>query len=149
MSTNGSNGDDGSEWPKDPGKTLETDSDRPKPASHLREAEDTRPSVEDLVGADMPFEPLPPPMESKHWDRVKGRWVRDGVSIPPDPTIATLPPQPIDTASSAPGRSTPAANAKVVVPDDLDAPVPRWALVIVALMFGIGLGVGLLFTLAH
>ena len=101
---------------------------------------EARPSVEALVGADAPFEPLPPPEDARHWDRVKGRWVRDGVSIPPDPAGGTMPPEPFQVAPPQP--SPPA------VPDDHDAPVPIWGLVIVAAMFGVGLAMGLLFTMA-
>ena len=58
-------------------------------------------------------------------------------------------PQP-GTPPSQPGPSSPApSSAANVATDDIDAPVPKWGLVIVALMFGVGLALGFLFTVAH
>jgi hypothetical protein len=156
MSGNDDDEGTGAQMPRD---TVGCDADARLPLSSPDADVDTRPTVEALVGADMPFEPLPTPDTGRRWDPVKGRWVRNGIAIPPDPGMATMPPQSMDSdpdfdpagaaphEEQAPDWNESFASPAPAEPDDIDTPVPWWGLLIVAAMFGIGLALGLLFTL--
>lgn len=94
-----------------------------------------------IMGADAPCAPIVPPPPTRRWDAELGRWVREGISIPPDPA----------GVSYAPSTEPALTRADLELPptqpvDDLDAPLPSWVLPLVAAMFVVGLALGLLFT---
>ncbi|MEZ4317345.1 MAG: hypothetical protein R3F61_07565 [Myxococcota bacterium] len=145
---------------KDPGRTLTSSSELHRPAAPGRVA--GLPPVEALVGADAPCDPIPAPPEDRKWDSESGRWKRRGIEIPPDPAGMTYPPGTPSPAAARPlDLGEMAETAEVDASSDAEfqgsasgaaelepAPerLPLWAFVVVALMFGLGLVLGLAFA---
>ncbi|MCB9679188.1 MAG: hypothetical protein H6737_29060 [Alphaproteobacteria bacterium] len=111
--------------PKAPDRTLVTNDGTAK-----------LPSVEALVGADAPCDPIPPPPEERTWDSDRGRWIRPGPSVPPDPAGVSFAPGQLPRPAEPLGLDA--------VEDPADVAVPWWGIAIVGAMFVVGLAVGLL-----